>query len=104
MAAYLEAQLPEGWDNMDIYKRQDYFRSDDDPTQPKGMVRREQVSNIEIWCECFGRSRDSIKKADSYEIEAIIKGIGGWQRFEGSKTGKRNIPIYGIQRVYVREE
>ena len=88
---------------MDIYKRQDYFRSVDDPTQPTGTVRREQVSNIEIWCECFGRSRDAIKKADSYEIEAIIKGIGGWQRFEGSKTGKRNIPIYGIQRVYVRE-
>lgn len=103
VAAYLETLLPEGWDTMDIYKRQDYFRSVDDPTQPKGTVRREQVSNIEIWCECFGRSRDTIKKADSYEIESIIKGIGGWQRFEGSKTGKRNIPIYGIQRVYVRE-
>lgn len=103
VAAYLETLLPEGWDAMDIYKRQDYFRSADDPTQPKGTVRREQVSNIEIWCECFGRSRDAIKKADSYEIESIIKGIGGWQRFEGSKTGKRNIPIYGIQRVYVRE-
>jgi len=103
VAAYLETLLPESWETMDIYRRQDYLRSADDPTQPTGVARREQVSNIEIWCECFGRARDAIKKSDSYEIEAIIKGIGGWQHYEGSKTGKKNIPIYGIQRVYVRE-
>ena len=89
---------------MDMYRRQEYYRSPDDPTRPKGTVRRTQVSNIEIWCECFGRGRDAIKKADSYEIEAIVNSIGGWERYEGSKTGKRNIPLYGIQKVYVREE
>jgi len=104
VAAYLETLLPESWDTMDIYRRQEYYRSPDDPTRPKGTVRRTQVSNIEIWCECFGRGRDAIKKADSYEIEAIVNSIGGWERYEGSKTGKRNIPLYGIQKVYVREE
>jgi hypothetical protein len=67
-------------------------------------VRRNQVSNIEIWCECFGRARDAIRKSDSYEIEAIIKSIGGWERYCGGKTGKRSIPIYGKQLVYVRAE
>lgn len=104
VAAYLETLLPTNWDEMDIYRRQEYFRSPDDPTRAAGTVRRTQVSNIEIWCECFGRSRDGIKKADSYEIEAIVRSIGGWERYAGGKTGKRNIPIYGIQRVYVREE
>ncbi len=104
VAAYLETLLPENWDTLDIYRRQDYFRSFDDPTRATGKVRRTQVSNIEIWCECFGRSRDAIKKADSYEIEAILRSIGGWERYAGGKTGKRTIPIYGIQRVYVREE
>jgi predicted P-loop ATPase len=104
VVAYLETLLPENWDTLDIYRRQDYFRSPDDPTRATGTVRRMQVSNIEIWCECFGRSRDAIKKADSYEIEAILRSIGGWERYSGGKTGKRTIPIYGIQRVYVREE
>ena len=104
VAAYLETLLPENWDSMDVYRRQEYFRSPDDPTRPKGTLRRAQVSNIEIWCECFGRGRDAIKKADSYEIEAIIKSVGGWARYAGNKTGKMNIPLYGIQRVYVREE
>lgn len=104
VAAYLETLLPMGWDEMDVYRRQEYFRSPDDPTRAMGTARRTQVSNIEIWCECFGRSRDGIKKADSYEIEAIVRSIGGWERYAGGKTGKRNIPIYGIQRVYVRSE
>lgn len=104
VTAYLETLLPDNWDDMDVYRRQEYYRSPDDPTRPKGTVRRMQVSNIEIWCECFGRGRDAIKKADSYEIEAIIKSIGGWERYGGCKTGKKSIPLYGIQRVYVRVE
>jgi predicted P-loop ATPase len=104
VAAYLEALLPDNWDELDIYRRQDYFRSPDDPTRATGTVRRTQVSNIEIWCECFGRARDAIKKADSYEIEAILRSIGGWSRYNYGKTGKKHIPIYGIQRIYVREE
>jgi predicted P-loop ATPase len=77
VAVYLETLLPDNWDTLDIYRRQEYFRSPDDPTRATGTVRRTQVSNIEIWCECFGRSRDAIKKADSYEIEGILKSIGG---------------------------
>jgi len=104
VTAFLDTLLPEGWDEMDIFRRQEYFRFTDDPTRPDGKVRRIQVSNIEIWCECFGRSRDSIKKSDSYEIEAILRSIGKWEKYSGNKTGKRSIPIYGIQRVYLRTD
>ena len=104
VAAFLDTLLPEDWDTTDIYRRQEYFRDPDDPTRPVGTVRRMQVSNIEIWCECFGRSRDSIKKSDSYEIEAILRSIGNWEKYSGNKTGKRSIPLYGVQRVYLRSE
>jgi len=104
VVAYLEALLPVNWDTMDIYARQEYFRSPDDPTKPEGTIRRVQVSNMEIWCECFGRHRDALKKTDSYEIEAIVNSIGGWERYTGSKTGKKNIPLYGPQKIYVREK
>ena len=101
VAAYLDALLPVTWEKMDTYQRLDYFRNPDDPTRPEGVNRRTQVSNIEVWCECFGRPRDAIMKSNSYEIEAIIKSLGGWKRYD-SKTGKKQVTNYGVQRVYVR--
>jgi predicted P-loop ATPase len=98
VAAYLETLLPEGWDAMDIYKRQDYFRSVDDPTQPKGTVRREQVSNIEIWCECFGNRKELMEPRDSYAIGAIMVKIDG--RKKSGLWAERK--PYGRQRTYVR--
>lgn len=104
VAEYLEEMLPDNWDTMDIYRRLEYIRSTDDPTRAKGTVRRNQVCVMEIWCECFGKSRESIKKADSYEIEGILGQIGGWAKYEGNKTGKKAVPMYGVQRVFVRDK
>ncbi|XBX13486.1 hypothetical protein QMP25_35390 [Enterocloster clostridioformis] len=61
-----------------------------------GTVERMQVSNAEIWCECFGNSLSAIKVSDSYAIAAIMMKIDGWE-----KSGKRKrIPLYGMQRMY----
>ena len=57
---------------------------------------------MEIWCECFGKPRESLKKGDAYEIEGILYKLGGWKRYDGNRTGKSRIPGYGIQRTYVR--
>lgn len=104
VAEYLDALLPENWDTMDIYRRLEFIRSPDDPTRARGVVRRGQVCVMEIWCECFGKSRESIKKADSYEIEGILNRIGGWSKFDGNKTGKKAVPMYGVQRVFVKTD
>lgn len=97
---YLDMLLPGNWDSMDVYKRRDYVRDADDPTRPDGSVRRTEVSNMEIWCECFGKPKEDMKPSDSYAISAIMERIAGW-----SKTGKAKIlPIYGRQRIYKRDE
>lgn len=97
---YLDMLLPDHWDSMDVYKRRDYVRDADDPMRPDGGVRRMEVSNMEIWCECFGKAKEDMKPSDSYAISAIMERIAGW-----SKTGKAKIlPIYGRQRIYKREE
>ena len=67
-------------------------------TRPEGTVRREIVSNIEIWCECFGRAKEDMKPADSYVIAALMVRVDGWKK---TKNMKRH-PIYGKQRVYKR--
>lgn len=97
---YLDMLLPGNWDSMDVYKRRDYVRDADDPTRPDGSVRRMEVSNMEIWCECFGKPKEDMKPSDSYSIAAIMERIDGW-----SRTGKaRVLPIYGKQRIYRRNE
>ena len=55
---------------------------------------------MEIWSECFGNNPSNIKAADSYEISAIMKKIGTWNKYLGNKKGSVNLPIYGKQRCY----
>lgn len=95
---YLDTPLPDGWDGMDIYKRRDYINEPDDPTRPTGKHRRTEVSNIEIWCECFGRAKEDMKPSDSYAISAIMAHLEGWSKPET----KKRLPIYGQQRIYKR--
>lgn len=95
---YLDMLLPDHWDSMDVYKRRDYVRDADDPMRPDGSVRRMEVSNMEIWCECFGKAKEDMKPSDSYSIAAIMERMDGW-----SRTGKAKVlPIYGKQRIYRR--
>ena len=95
---YLDMLLPDTWDSMDVYKRRDYVRDADDPMRPDGIVRRMEVSNMEIWCECFGKAKEDMKPSDSYAIAAIMERMDGWNR-----TGKAKVlPIYGKQRIYRR--
>ena len=90
---------------MDLYRRRNYLDGGEfGDTQKDVAVRREQVCVMEIWCECFSRTRESIKKGDSYAVEGILNKIGGWKKFDGNKTGKKNVPLYGPQRVFVRCE
>lgn len=83
---------------MDTYARRNFLSEKDAPTSVKGNVRRETVSNAEIWCECFGRHLSDLKPADSYAIAALMTQIDGWQRT--TKVRKRS--PYGKQRLYER--
>lgn len=88
---YLSMYLPEGWDAMDLYERRDYIREPGDPTRPAPQHERKEVSNIEIWCECFGKPKEDMKSVDSYAISAIMSRLPDWIRAEI----RRRIPIYG---------
>ena len=97
---YLNMLLPENWNGMEIYERKNYVANRDDPLSAKGTIRRETVSNAEIWCESFGKSMAELKPADSYAISALMTQVDGWER---TKT-VRQIPFYGRQRLYMRKQ
>ena len=104
ISEYLERLLPENWADMDIYQRRAFLGGGEFESQGiTGTIRRERVCVMEIWVECFGKERSNIKKADSYEIEGILNKIGGWKKYDANTTGKTRIPIYGVQKTFVRE-
>lgn len=92
---YLNRLLPTNWHEMDLYKRRSFLNGDDFICE-KGTIQRTEVSNTEIWCECFGKSQSDLKSSDSYQLAAIMKQIGGWERTSSIKKQ----PIYGRQKIY----
>ena len=84
---------------MKLNDRLDFLDGDytiiDEPVE--GSIARTEVTNMEIWCECFREPAKRIQSRDSYAIGAILKRLG-WER-----GGKRKlVPIYGLQRVYFK--
>lgn len=98
--AYLEKLLPENWDEMSIFERQNFLEGNEfSQSEIIGTVKRTRVCNMEIWCECFGKNATAMKRSDSYEISAIMQKIEGWV------IGKRKrLPHYGLQRIYILKE
>lgn len=97
---YLDTLLPEGWASMSLNERIDFLDGDIELLgDVEGTVERTEVSNIEIWCECFRRPMNSIQKKDSYEIAGILKRLG-WSR----SAERKRIPLYGLIRSYKRDQ
>ena len=94
---YLDTLLPERWAEMDLFERRNFLSgSDFGGLQEKGTVRRASVSNMEIWCECFGKERANLRRTDSNELTGILARLG-WKRAES----KVRVPLYGPQYVFV---
>lgn len=99
---YLNTLLPEKWNFMTLNDRLDFLDHDEDIISDnfgEGTIERTTVTNIEIWCECFRQPANKIQKRDSYEIAGILKRLG-WKRTDERKR----LPIYGLARVYRKDE
>lgn len=96
---YLDTPLPENWDDMNIYERRSYIHGDEfERAGKKGTVKRQRVCIAEIWCECFGKDRGSLKRQDSNEIAAIMARLEDWKKSNASMRFK----LYGVAKGYER--
>lgn len=103
VADYLDRLLPDNWNAMDVYQRRAFLGGGEFEAEGvTGTVRRERVCCMEIWVECFGKERQNLRKTDSYEIEGIINKVGGWKKYDANSTGKTKVPLYGVQKTFVR--
>lgn len=94
---YLNTRLPANWAEMDLYDRKNYLNGTEfGMPENRGSIERTEVSNAEIWCECFGRNLQELKPSDSYGIATMMAQIPGWER----TTVIKRQPLYGRQRLY----
>ena len=89
---FLEKQVPEGWQKMSIQQRKMYLAGS---IKAEALIYRDRICAAEIWTECFGGDIRYMRKADSIEINNVLKKIG-WCRL---KSSTRFGP-YGVQRGY----
>lgn len=94
---YLNTRLPDDWADMDLFQRRNFLHgSEFGMPEHKGAVMRTEVSNAEIWCECYGKPLQELKPTDSYSIAALMAQLPNWER----TTSIKRQPIYGRQRLY----
>ena len=98
---YLDKLLPDNWICMNLMERRNFLNGN---SREKGVMRRDHVSVVEIWCECFDRERDTVKKG-SAEITMALTRLN-WKPHvtkKGKIGGKLNMGLfYGVQKAFDR--
>lgn len=96
---YLEKLIPENWEDLDLYDRRNFLNGTGlNGDKPSNLRQRTTVCNMEIWCECFGKDRGSLKKQDANEIATIMAKFDDWRRLKC----KKRFGDYGIVVGYER--
>lgn len=96
---YLDQLLPTNWDELEVSERRSFIRGDGFSEGIIGEVPRETVCTMEIWCELYGKEPTTMKRIESYEINAILRKIEGWEQSEKILRVRH----YGAQRVFKRK-
>lgn len=95
---FLEQRLPADWSTRSMQRRAAFFK-DADPLSPDGVLRRDVVSNIEIYVECFGESPNNPNmRYVTRNITSMMARMEGWEKGGIKDCGG----AYGRQRVYKR--
>ena len=95
---YLDTLLPENWQKMSVQERRDYLLSDDE-LKAKGAIKRTEVSRMEIWCECLGQDKSSMRsQIDGTAITAILIKLG-WVL----QPKMKRLKWYGKQRIFAEK-
>ena len=94
VAEYLERDLPQGWDNLDIYARRQWLETD-----AVGTVKRTHVCTLEIWAEALSGNPDKMDRYVAKEIRDIMASLPDWKH-KGAE--RRTLRPYGRQRYYER--
>lgn len=98
---FLDAPLPEGWEDYDLTQRRMYYGGGEFGKPPVGIKPRERVCAMEIWCELLGGEKKDLTIQRSKEIKDIILKTGEW---EATKSNISFGLLYGKQKGYLKKQ
>ena len=90
---FAKSNVPHNWDGMSMDDRHNWLAN----PIAVGIEPRRWICAMEVWCDCFNRRREDLKKSDSIRIGAALVKLG-WRK--GSDAEKRKCGPYGMQRVF----
>lgn len=99
---YLELELPECWDTMDIQNRQNYihnenFRLNFLEDKPN-LFKRDKVCVAEIYCELFRGFQKDMSSRNTKDLHNIMRKLNNWEEIKLNR-----FKIYGAQKAYKRQ-
>lgn len=95
---FLDRLLPEGWSKRSIQDKLDWLNGNSFDNSP-GVAKRETLSGIELFVECFAGQKEKYHTRDALEMTDILTQLG-WTR-----NAKRSSAIgYGQQRTFTRQK
>ena len=98
IADFLEKPIPENWSQWSLEKRLMFWHGDN--KNAEGLVKRDKVCALEIWCEAFNGQPKDFKQAEALEINSILRKMSGWQKTPSSTR----FGYCGKQRYFKRIE
>lgn len=75
---YLDVLLPASWAGMSADRRRGWF-AEDESVREAGKLRRDYVSAVEVWAECFGNDPHRFPRQDRTEVNTILRQLNGWK-------------------------
>ena len=75
---YLEKEVPEDWDNMEIMDRKMYLQGNSKTDKP--LRKMDRVCVQQIWVECLDGGTRNLRDYEGKRIGSIIARIPGWKR------------------------
>ncbi|MDO5027554.1 MAG: virulence-associated E family protein [Tissierellia bacterium] len=95
---FLDTKIPTNWYELSSGMRRQYIQGNAAIDGAK-LVRRDKITPVEVWVECFGKNKEWMSRRDTAEINSILESIPGWKRYKGPRfIGKE----YGKQRGFER--
>ena len=88
---FAKSTVPYWWNEMSMDERRAWLAN----SIFVGIEPRPWICTLEVWCDCFNRRREDLKKSDSIRIGAALA-KAGWIRADS----KHPCGPYGMQRVF----
>jgi len=95
---YLDTLVPEDWDKRGPAARAEWLYNRSSGLAAEGTVEQTHTCSAQLWVEALGKRFGDHKRTDLLEINAALKRLPGWAPLRG----RRRVPGYGPQLVFVR--